>query len=152
METIGSTDLELALSVLQCELVARRHRFTPEAVSWGQYDVLELLRLEGALRPSTMSERLGVSRTQLSKALRVLKDLDLIEQSSQDTDRRAQETRLSAQGGAFMERAALQRRGAAQLVASVMTPGEQAIFAELCRKAVEGLKDRSRDHTDRAVS
>gem|GEM_PF-7008700 len=51
-----------------------------------------------------------------------------------------------------MERAALQRRGAAQLVASVMTPGEQAIFAELCRKAVEGLKDRSRDHTDRAVS
>ncbi|AUG99990.1 MarR family transcriptional regulator [Prodigiosinella confusarubida] len=137
METIN---LENSLSLLQCELVARRNRFTPEAITWPQYDVLEVLRVGGALRPSIISERLGVSRTQLSKALRVLKDLELIEQSSDDTDRRAQETRLSAKGEAFMERAALQRCDAARLVALVMTAGEQAIFAELCCKAVKGLQ------------
>lgn len=140
METNEAHSLEHALSLLQCELVARRNRFTPEAVTWAQYDVLEVLRVGGALRPSVMSERLGVARTQLSKALRVLKDLDLIEQSSDDTDRRAQETRLTSKGETFMERASLQRSDAARLVASVMTSGEQAIFAELCRKAVKGLQ------------
>jgi hypothetical protein len=37
--------LENALSHLQCILVARRTRYTPEAVSWAQYDILELLRV-----------------------------------------------------------------------------------------------------------
>ncbi|MEA9393595.1 MarR family transcriptional regulator [Acerihabitans sp. TG2] len=134
------SELEIALSLLQCELVARRNRFTPEAITWSQYDVLEALRVNGALRPSMISNRLGVSRTQLSKALRVLKDLDLVEQVSDDTDRRVQATRLSDQGNAFLEHAARQRQGAAQLVASVMTSGEQAIFAELCHKAVRGLQ------------
>lgn len=138
--------LEESLSLLQCELLARRNRYTPEAVTWAQYDVLEALRVGGALRPSIMSERLGVSRTQLSKALRVLKDLALIEQSSDNMDRRAQETRLSSLGEAFMERAALQRRDAARLVASAMTPGEQAIFAELCQKAVKGLQTEAPAH------
>lgn len=139
MEIIAP-QLEASLSLLQCELVARRNRFTPEAVTWAQYDVLEVLRVSGALRPSVMSERLGVSRTQLSKALRVLKDLGLVEQASDDSDRRAQTTRLSDHGKTFMERAALQRQEAARLVASAMTSGEQAIFIELCRKAVEGLQ------------
>lgn len=146
METIIVSDMEDALSLLQCELVARRNRFTPEAVTWAQYDVLEVLRVGGALRPSTMSERLGVSRTQLSKALRVLKDLNLVEQSSDASDGRAQATRLSDEGKAFMARAALQRQDAARLVASVMTAGEQAIFAELCRKAVKGLQLEAIEH------
>ncbi|MCH4272774.1 hypothetical protein [Kerstersia gyiorum] len=37
--------MENALSHLQCILVARRTRYTPEAVSWAQYDILELLRV-----------------------------------------------------------------------------------------------------------
>ncbi|ASA56484.1 MarR family winged helix-turn-helix transcriptional regulator [Vibrio gazogenes] len=140
------SELEAALSLLQCELVARRNRFTPESITWAQYDVLEVLRVNGALRPSIISTRLGISRTQLSKALRVLKDLQLVEQTSDDNDGRVQATRLSAQGNAFMERAAKQRHGAAQLVASVMTSGEQAIFAELCHKAIKGLQIESGEH------
>ena len=145
MKTNVDQKFEEALSSLQCELVARRNRFTPEAVTWAQYDVLETLRVGGPLRPSSISERLGVARPQLSKALRVLKDLGLVEQSPDDTDRRAQATRLSERGKAFMEQAALQRHEAAQLVARAMTPGEQAIFAELCRKAVDGLQVKTRD-------
>jgi DNA-binding MarR family transcriptional regulator len=140
METIAIDGLEESLSLLQCELVARRNRFTPEAVTWAQYDVLDVLRIEGLLRPSVLSARLGIGRSQLSKALRVLKDLGLVDQSSDNDDRRVQATTLSERGKAFMERAALQRRDAAQRVASVMTPGEQVMFAELCRKAVHGLQ------------
>ncbi|ARC89335.1 MarR family winged helix-turn-helix transcriptional regulator [Rhodovulum sp. MB263] len=140
METNNIDPLESALSLLQCELVARRNRFTPETVTWAQYDVLDVLRIEGALRPSVLSDRLGVARPQLSKALRVLKDLGLVDQVPDDEDRRVQATMLSAEGRAFMDRAALQRHDAAQRVASVMTQGEQAIFAELCRKAVSGLQ------------
>ncbi|QMV13539.1 transcriptional repressor MprA [Vibrio spartinae] len=108
--------------------------------------MLEVLRVNGALRPSIMSKQLGISRTQLSKALRVLKDLQLVEQTSDDNDGRVQATRLSAQGTAFMERAAKQRHGTAQLVASVMTAGEQAIFAELCHKAIRGLQTEIGEH------
>ncbi|MCE8418407.1 MarR family transcriptional regulator [Rhodovulum sulfidophilum] len=140
METKNLDELEGALSLLQCELVARRNRFTPETVTWAQYDVLDVLRIEGALRPSVMSERLGVARPQLSKALRVLKDLGLVDQFPDEEDRRVQATTLSEHGKAFMERAALQRRDAAQRVASAMTPAEQAMFAELCSKAVRGLQ------------
>lgn len=140
METISPSSLEEALSLLQCELVARRHRFTPEAVTWAQYDVLERLRIGGALRPSVLSEQLGVAPAQVSKALRVLKDLGLIEQSPDATDRRVQTTQLSPQGVSFMERAQRQRRNAAQSVAAVMTEQEQALFAALCRKAVSGLQ------------
>ncbi|ODC02805.1 MarR family transcriptional regulator [Terasakiispira papahanaumokuakeensis] len=140
METISPSPLEEALSLLQCELVARRHRFNPEAVTWAQYDVLERLRIGGALRPSVLSQQLGVAPAQVSKALRVLKDLGLIEQSPDKTDKRVQTTQLSAQGVSFMERAQHQRRNAAQQVASVMTVEEQALFAALCRKAVLGLQ------------
>lgn len=140
MKNHKTSELEVALSLLQCELVARRNRFTPEAITWAQYDVLEVLRVNGALRPSIISDRLGISRTQLSKALRVLKDLELIEQVSDDTDRRALATRLSDQGKDFMERAARQRHSSTQLAESFMTSGEQAIFAELCLKAVKGLQ------------
>ena len=73
-----TSEIESALSLLQCELVARRNRYTPEAITWAQYDVLDILRVNGALRPSVISQRLGMSRAQLSKALRVLKDLALV--------------------------------------------------------------------------
>lgn len=142
METKIIPELEQALSLLQCELVARRNRFNPEAVNWAQYDVLEALRVGGTMRPSVLSEKMGISRAQLSKALRVLKDQGLVEQSSDQTDRRAQVTKLSSKGEAFMERASLQRHEAAQLVAAVMTLEDQLRFSELCNKAVQGLQSQ----------
>lgn len=41
-----------ALAYLTCVLVARRTRATPERVTWQQYDVLEMLRLQGPMTPS----------------------------------------------------------------------------------------------------
>lgn len=61
-----ANQLEDALSLLQCTLVARRLSFTPEQVTWGQYDVLEILRLKGDQTPGQLSQLLGISRQNLS--------------------------------------------------------------------------------------
>ncbi|WP_416262373.1 MarR family winged helix-turn-helix transcriptional regulator [Gibbsiella quercinecans] len=144
MTTVNRTDapspLEDALSRLQCVLVARRSRYNPETVTWGQYDILELLRLHGAATPSTLGERLGMARTGVSKALRVLKDQGLVAQAPAEGDRREQVTILTALGEDFLARAASSRHDAAQRLASALTPGEQAIFTELCHKASAALE------------
>lgn len=131
--------LENALSHLQCVLVARRTRYTPEAVSWAQYDILELLRLQGPMTPSLLGDSLGATRTGISKSLRVLKDLKLVEQVQSDGDRREQVTALTRQGSDFLVRAATGRRDAARSAIAALTPGEQAIFTELCEKVSTAL-------------
>lgn len=144
MATVNRMDspspLEDALSRLQCVLVARRSRYNPETVTWGQYDILELLRLHGAATPSTLGERLGTARTGISKALRVLKDQGLVAQAQAAGDRREQVTILTALGEDFLARAATGRHDAAQRLAGALTPGEQAIFTELCNKASAALE------------
>jgi DNA-binding MarR family transcriptional regulator len=132
-------ELENALSQLQCVLVARRTRINPEQINWPQYDVLELLRLKGVLMPSVISETLGMSRPSTSKILRALKDSQLIQQTEGREDRREQSTSLTEKGREFLERAAQSRRDTAKTAASVLTPGEQALFSELCLKVAAAL-------------
>jgi len=126
--------LENALSHLQCTLIARRARYTPESVSWPQYDILEFLRLQGPATPSQLGEKLSATRTGMSKSLRVLKELGLVEQMQGEEDRREQITALTRSGRDFLMRAATGRRDAAQCVMAILTPGEQALFSELCEK------------------
>lgn len=131
--------LENALSRLQCILVARRTRYTPEAVSWAQYDILELLRLQGPMTPSSLGDQLGAARTGISKSLRVLKDLGLVEQIQGQGDRREQVTALTDQGRDFLARAATGRRDAARRAMAALSAGEQAMFTELCEKVSDAL-------------
>ncbi|MBA1202560.1 winged helix-turn-helix transcriptional regulator [Pseudomonas capeferrum] len=142
--------LENALSHLQCILLARRTRYTPEAVSWAQYDILELLRLQGPMRPSLLGDKLGAARTGISKSLRVLKDLNLVEQMQGDGDRREQVTTLTRQGRDFLVRAATSRRDAAQCVMAALTSGEQAMFTELCEKVSTALTSHAAEQGTRA--
>ncbi|AOR65046.1 MarR family winged helix-turn-helix transcriptional regulator [Pectobacterium wasabiae] len=135
--------LETALSRLQCVLVARRAYYTPEKVSWGQYDILEVLRLNGPSTPSTLSDKLGITRTSMSKSLRVLKDLGFVTQDQDDIDRREQRTIISESGRDFLSRASTGHHDMAKLVTGVLTPGEQAIYTELCNK-VSSVLDLSR--------
>ncbi|MFC6651936.1 hypothetical protein [Paenibacillus rhizoplanae] len=65
---------------LQCELVAERNRVNPKEISWLQYDILHLLSQQKWQLPSEMSTTLGISRTKLSKALKVLKLMGYISQ------------------------------------------------------------------------
>jgi len=134
-------ELENALSHLQCILVARRTRINPEQITWAQYDVLEILRIRGPMMPSVISETLGISRSSASKILRVLKDKQLIEQTEGRGDRREQTTSLTESGGELLARAAKSRREAAEIAASILTPGEQSIWAELCHKIVTAFHE-----------
>lgn len=142
--------LENALSHLQCILVARRTRYTPEAVSWAQYDILELLRLQGPMTPSLLGDKLGAARTGISKSLRVLKDFNLVEQMQGDGDRREQVTTLTQQGRDFLIRAATGSHDAAQCVMAALTPGEQAMFTELCEKVSAALTSHAAEQGPRA--
>ncbi|PXX54755.1 MarR family transcriptional regulator [Nocardia tenerifensis] len=131
--------VENALAHLTCVLVARRTRTTPERVTWQQYDVLEMLRLRGPMTPSALSAALSVSRPTMSKALRVLKDQDLVTQAALGADRREQTTSLTATGREFLDRAAECRRDNARIAESVLTPDEQAVFAALCGRVAEAI-------------
>ncbi|MER5863495.1 MarR family transcriptional regulator [Kitasatospora sp. NPDC002040] len=128
-----------ALSHLQCALVARRAGTNPEGINRQQYDVLEMLRIRGAMNPSRLSESLGVSRPSISKALRVLKDLELVQQAALGDDRRALTTSLTPKGHAFMAKAARSRQEDARAAASVLSPGEQALFTEMCEKVAAAI-------------
>lgn len=131
--------LEDALSLLQCTLVARRINFTPEQITWGQYDVLEMLRLKGDLTPSQLSQSLGLSRQNLSKFLRVLKSYDFVEQYQSEQDRRELITHLTEKGRHFLQRAATGRAENAAKVEAVLTPQEQALFITLSQKITNAL-------------
>ncbi|MFF8958119.1 MarR family winged helix-turn-helix transcriptional regulator [Streptomyces sp. NPDC014894] len=137
----GTPSLEDALSFLQCVLVARRTSASPEPISWQQYDVLELLRIRGAMTPSLLSASLGVSRQTVSKALRVVKDLGLVEQAALGDDRREQTTSLTHKGHLFLSRSARGRRENAQAAMGALGPGEQEAFAEMCQKAADAIKE-----------
>lgn len=131
--------LEDALSLLQCTLVARRVSFTPEQITWGQYDVLEMLRLKGDLTPSQLSQSLGISRQNLSKFLRVLKSYQFVEQYQSEEDKRELITHLTENGLHFLQRAATGRAENALKVKAALTQQEQDMFIHLSKKITDAL-------------
>ncbi|EJD6399444.1 MULTISPECIES: MarR family winged helix-turn-helix transcriptional regulator [Providencia] len=137
-----SDALEDALSLLQCTLVARRASFTPEQITWGQYDVLEILRLKGDLTPSQLSQSLGLSRQNLSKFLRVLKSYDFVEQYQSEEDKRELITHLTRKGHDFLQRAATGRAENALMVKTVLTQQEQELFINLSKKITDSLSHK----------
>lgn len=141
LERNQPSELENALSYLQCVLIARRTRINPEQVTWAQYDVLEFLRIQGPMMPSVLSKSLGMSRSSTSKNLRILKDKQLINQTQCGKDKREQLTALTEKGKTFLASAAKSRHESATIAASVLTPGEQSIFTEICQKIASALNE-----------
>lgn len=133
--------LEDSLSLLQCVLVARRTNAAPEPINWQQYDILEMLRLHGSMTPSELSESLAISRPSASKALRVLKDLEFVEQAVVGQDRREQTTTLTTNGRLFLARAAQSRRDNAIAAHSVLTTQEVDSFVRMCRKVADAIAE-----------
>jgi DNA-binding MarR family transcriptional regulator len=142
MQTDHFGEFENSLSFLQCVLIARRSKVNPDHITWAQYDLLELLRIRGPLVPSVISDALGASRSSTSKVLRILKDKHLIQQTEGQQDRREQTTAITEKGQEFLAGASQSRNEAAEIAASVLTKGEQAIFAELCHKVAAALQDK----------
>ncbi|MDR0218146.1 MAG: MarR family transcriptional regulator [Enterobacteriaceae bacterium] len=138
------TPFEEALGLLQCVLVARRTMINPEGLSWVEYDTLHLLRQHQAMNPSVIGEKLGFTRSKISKILKLLKDKELIQQEAGKYDKREQVTRLSPKGLTFLQRADSSRRDMADIVASKMSPGEIALFTEFCQRTTDLLSAQTR--------
>ncbi|SJN60079.1 MarR family protein [Vibrio ruber DSM 16370] len=132
---------EEALGNLQCVLMARRTLMNPEGINWPQYDTLDILRQFQPMTPSAIGEKLGFARSKMSKILRTLKDEQFVEQVSGESDKREMLTRLTEKGFNFLNAAESSRSLMAEQVASCMSPGEVAIFTELCSKAANVLYD-----------
>ncbi|MDC9583182.1 MarR family transcriptional regulator [Xenorhabdus sp. PR6a] len=133
------TSFENALGWLQCVLVARRTITNPEGISWPQYDTLHLLRQYQPMNPSVIGEKLGFTRSKMSKILRLLKDKEFIEQETGENDKRELVTKLSPKGLAFLQRVESSRHNMADIVVSNMSQSEIALFTELCHRAADLL-------------
>ncbi|MEQ5193078.1 MarR family transcriptional regulator [Klebsiella sp. CTHL.F3a] len=143
---------EDALGNLQCVLVARRSLINPDGINWPQYDTLYILRQFQPMTPSAIGEKLGFARSKMSKILRMLKDKHFVEQESAESDKREMLTRITEKGIEFLNSAESSRRIMAEQVASCMSQGEIAIFAELCARAAnilhENIKGKLEDTSE----
>lgn len=134
---------EEALGNLQCVLVARRMLVNPDGISWPQYDTLDMLRQHQPMTPSAIGDKLGFARSKMSKILRSLKDQQFVEQAPGNSDKREMLTQLTEKGAKFLKTAEANRHLMAEQVASSMSPGEIAIFTELCVKAASALLEEN---------
>ena len=132
-------ELENTLSLLQCTLVAQRTISSPEKVTWAQYDVMEMLRLQGDLTPSDLSQKLGISRQNVSKSLRALKKHQFVSHYQSETDKRELVTQLTPEGEEFLSRAATGRTRNAEKVFASLDDDEQRQFRILSRKVIDAL-------------
>lgn len=134
-------NLEKALTLLQCELVAARNKINPKRVTWNQYDILENLYLYGSKLPAVLSSELGQSRSTISKNLKILKDYNYILQQKNEQDGREVITQISDSGVKLMKEIENSHVEIAETAASVLSPREQEIFSQLCMKVSNALYD-----------
>jgi DNA-binding MarR family transcriptional regulator len=137
----SSASFNSALMLLQCEFVAERNRVNPQGITWLQYDIMFALT-EGSVLPSALSQRLGITRSKLSKNLGELKSLGYVEQVPGTGDRRELQTNLSASGQSFMRNVDRQHQELADVARSVWSASEQVQFEELSHKLVAALRNR----------
>ena len=143
---------EDALGNLQCVLVARRSLINPDGINWPQYDTLYILRQFQPMTPSAIGEKLGFARSKMSKVLRMVQVKPCVELESGERDKRVMRTRITEKGIEFLNSAESSRRIMAEQVASCMSQGEIAIFAELCARAAnilhENIKGKLEDTSE----
>lgn len=147
-KNLYNSKLEEGLSRLQCELVAERNRVNTENISWFQYDLLECLYQTNGSRPAELSNRLGVSRSKISKGLKILKDIGYIKQEKSSYDARELWTELTDKGFKFLKNTEKGHEHLAEIASTALNENEQVLFAELCFKVSKIFEER-RGHYDR---
>ena len=147
-KNLYNSKLEEGLSRLQCEFVVERNRINTDNISWFQYDLLECLYQTNGSRPAELSNRLGVSRSKISKGLKILKEIGYIKQNKNDYDARELWTELTDKGFNFLKDTEKGHEHLAEIAASALTENEQVFFAELCLKVSKIFRER-RGYYDR---
>lgn len=125
---------------LQCELVAERKLVNPQEISWLQYDILLQLAKVDDLLPSQLSVVLGLSRVELSKALKGLKSSGYVIQSPSSLDGRELCTSITDSGRGLLAAISAKHTALHQTALQVFTKQEQEEFARLAEKLSLALK------------
>jgi MarR family transcriptional repressor of emrRAB len=141
-KNLYNSKLEEGLSRLQCELVAERNRINIDNISWFQYDLLECLYKTNGSLPAELSSRLGVSRSKISKGLKILKEIGYIKQAKSNYDARELWTELTDKGFNFLKDTEKGHEYLAEIAASTLTENEQVLFAGLCLKVSKIFGER----------
>lgn len=94
-----------ALADLQCVLIARRFQASnePMRLNWKHFDILALIKKEGDVKPSDISDTLGITRSSTSKYLHHLKKHELIAKVALSGDGRSHGVRLTAQAHQILD-------------------------------------------------
>ena len=128
-----------ALMYLQCEFVAERNRVNPGNITWQQFDILTVLRT-GSFMPSQIGQRLGMSRSKVSKNLSTLHDLGYIRQTPDVRDRRELETSLTQAGRDMLSIIDQQHKTLEEDARQVWSEDEQEEFTALANRLIAKLR------------
>ena len=139
MKSNRPSPLYNALMYLQCEFVAERNRVNPGNITWQQFDILTVLRT-GAFMPSQIGQRLGITRSKVSKNLSTLLDLGYIRQVPDTHDRRELETSLTQDGQDMLDIIDQQHKTLEEDARQVWSKDEQEEFATLANRLINKLR------------
>ena len=139
MQSHNPSSLYDALMYLQCEFVAERNRVNPGNITWQQFDILTVLRT-GAFMPSQIGQRLGMSRSKVSKNLSTLRDLGYIRQVPDAHDRRELETNLTQDGRDMLDIIDQQHKTLEEDARQVWSEDEQEEFVALANRLITKLR------------
>ena len=128
-----------ALMYLQCEFVAERNRVNPGNITWQQFDILTVLRT-GSFMPSQIGQRLGMSRSKVSKNLSTLHDLGYIRQTPDARDRRELETSLTQAGRDMLSIIDQKHKTLEEDARQVWSEDEQEEFTALANRLIAKLR------------
>ena len=139
MKSNKPSSLYDALMYLQCEFVAERNRVNPGNITWQQFDILTVLRT-GVSTPSQIGQRLGITRSKVSKNLSTLRDLGYIRQVPDAHDRRELETNLTQDGRDMLDIIDQQHKTLEEDARQVWSKDEQEEFATLANRLINKLR------------
>ena len=139
MKSNRPSPLYNALMYLQCEFVAERNRVNPGNITWQQFDILTVLRT-GVSTPSQIGQRLGITRSKVSKNLSTLRDLGYIRQVPDAHDRRELETNLTQDGRDMLDIIDQQHKTLEEDARQVWSKDEQEEFAALANRLIAKLR------------
>ena len=144
MKSNNPSSLYDALMYLQCEFVAERNRVNPGNITWQQFDILTVLRT-GASTPSQIGQRLGITRSKVSKNLSTLRDLGYIRQVPDAHDRRELETSLTQDGQDMLDIIDHQHKTLEEDARQVWSEDEQEEFTALANRLIAKLRQERVD-------
>jgi DNA-binding MarR family transcriptional regulator len=133
---------QLAQASIVTDAIFRKEAGDPLALREIEYTVLTLIAENPAGSPARLARALAVTPPHITALVDRLVARGLVQRKANDEDRRAQILAVT-RAGADLVRKATERIVAAERAALALTPGEQAMLAELLHKVACARAPRS---------